>query len=67
MGNADKGKRIIADYIPVLQMCLENYHKADYKSQRMSMELMAHVGHRMNELLHEQDKEDERDGSSASV
>ncbi len=39
---------IIADYVPVLQSILENYHKADFKTQKMAMELMANVGHHMN-------------------
>ena len=39
---------IIADYVPVLQMMLENYDKADFKTQKMAMELMADIGEYMN-------------------
>jgi hypothetical protein len=39
---------IIADYVPVLQSILENYHKADFKTQKMAMALMADIGEYMN-------------------
>ena len=39
---------IIADYVPVLQSVLENYHKADFKTQKMAMTLMADIGEYMN-------------------
>ena len=39
---------IIADYVPVLQMMLENYHTADFKTQKMAMTLMADIGEYMN-------------------
>ena len=39
---------IIADYVPVLQTILENYHKADFKTQKMAMALMADIGEYMN-------------------
>jgi len=48
MSNKDKQFPIIADYVPVLQNIVENYHNADFKSQKMAMELMAIVGHHMN-------------------
>ena len=48
--NVDMPKQypIIADYVPVLQMMLENYDKADFKTQKMAMALMADIGEYMN-------------------
>jgi|ETN02SMinimDraft_2_1059926.scaffolds.fasta_scaffold291425_2 hypothetical protein len=48
MSNKNKQFPIIGDYVPVLQMMLENYHKANFKTQKMAMTLMADIGKYMN-------------------
>ena len=50
---------IIGDYIPVLQLMLENYHNADFKTQKMAMELMAHIGHKLNLMQAEELEKEE--------
>jgi hypothetical protein len=39
---------IIADYVPVLQTILQNYHNGNFKSQKKAMELMEDIGNYLN-------------------
>lgn len=48
MTNKNKPLPLIADYVPVLQSMVENYHLAGFKSQKITMELITNIGHYMN-------------------
>ena len=57
----NKEPKIIADYIPVLQALLENYHDADWKSKKLAMSFMAGIGHHMNTQRDKDHGKGERD------